>query len=471
MIVSALGGVARSVARGEGESAIVSAAWSPDGQELAIVRGDSVLVVSVGARTERHITTLRELRSCTWSPVADYLACVRGNPRYSEPGLAFGDLAPSAVVSVNLTDGTSADLVAGGAMNQSPVWTADGRTLFFVSNRQGTPDIYAQRISEAVRPVGEPTRITTGSNAHALWLTSSGSRLAYADPTAESNVWTLPVPQAGPVGIAGATQLTVGVQLVEAVRPSRDGAWLLYDLDASGNPDIWRVPLEGGVAEQLTTEPLSEFAPDLSPNGREVAYHAFVEGSRELFVRSLETGAIAQLTDSATASESHPRWSPDGRQIVYRDQAAVTAGGGVHLIERNDQDEWGDPEFLVSGAGQAAWSADGRRIVYARGGALEVLTLDSREPDVVYEPGSELAVLEPHWSADDRALYFKVRDVSGMSAIWAVPTEGGEAHALVHFDDPQRLSNRSDLSGDGRAFYFTLEDRQSDIWIADTTLR
>jgi serine/threonine protein kinase len=482
MVVSALGGVATPVARGDGESAVVAAAWSPDGQDVAIVRDDSVFVVSVEARTARHIADLRELRSCMWSPTADSLACVRGNPRYNQPGPVFGNLAPSSIVSVNVTDGTSADLVGGGSMNQSPVWSADGRTLFFVSNRQGTPDVYTQRISEDIRPVGAPTRVTTGSNAHSLSLTSGGSRMVYSVYTAESNVWTVPVPQAGPVGIGGATQLTFGVQLVEGVRPSRDGAWLLYDSNVSGNPDIWRMPLEGGVAEQLTTEPRSEFAPDLSPDGTEVAYHAFVEGSRELFVRSLETGAVAQLTDSSPASESYPRWSPDGRRIVYWDQAGPGAGGGRYLLERNPRGEWSDPQILVGddldctggacwGPGGAAWSSDGRRIVYTRDDAIEILTVDSRERDVVYDPGSDVRVLEPHWSADEREVYFKRQDTSGMSAIWVASIEEGQAHALVQFDDPLRVSNRPELSGDGRAFYFTLENRQGDVWIADTNLQ
>ena len=76
---------------------------------------------------------------------------------------------------------------------------------------------------------------------------------------------------------------------------------------------------------------------------------------------------------------------------------------------------------------------------------------------------------EPHWGPGDRVIYFKTVDASGMAGIRAVPAEGGRIRQLVRLDDPRRSSNRQDLAGDGRAFYFTLEDRQSDIWIAETS--
>jgi len=42
---------------------------------------------------------------------------------------------------------------------------------------------------------------------------------------------------------------------------------------------------------------------------------------------------------------------------------------------------------------------------------------------------------------------------------------------LVRFDDPARASNRFEFASDGKRFYFTVEDRQSDIWMAEVARR
>jgi hypothetical protein len=41
----------------------------------------------------------------------------------------------------------------------------------------------------------------------------------------------------------------------------------------------------------------------------------------------------------------------------------------------------------------------------------------------------------------------------------------------VRFDDPARASNRFEFASDGKRFYFTVEGRQSDIWVAEVAVR
>ena len=52
---------------------------------------------------------------------------------------------------------------------------------------------------------------------------------------------------------------------------SRDGRWLYYDSDLSGNSDLYRMALPGGAPERLTTDPADDFFPDAvsrRPGGR-----------------------------------------------------------------------------------------------------------------------------------------------------------------------------------------------------------
>jgi Tol biopolymer transport system component len=68
------------------------------------------------------------------------------------------------------------------------------------------------------------------------------------------------------------------------------------------------------------------------------------------------------------------------------------------------------------------------------------------------------------WGRDGRTLYYKESEGAGRSSIWSVPAAGGTPRLLVRFDDPERPSIRPEFATDGRRFYFTLSERQSDVW-------
>lgn len=46
--------------------------------------------------------------------------------------------------------------------------------------------------------------------------------------------------------------------------------------------DIWKVPIEGGLAQRLTTHTEEEKYPTISPDGKTIAYSATYEGPMEV---------------------------------------------------------------------------------------------------------------------------------------------------------------------------------------------
>jgi len=69
------------------------------------------------------------------------------------------------------------------------------------------------------------------------------------------------------------------------------------------------------------------------------------------------------------------------------------------------------------------------------------------------------------------------RPTGGPSTIWgpirwarnvyAVPLAGGVPRVVVRFDDPTRPWHRYGFGGYGDRFYFTVGDRESDVWVAN----
>jgi hypothetical protein len=89
-----------------------------------------------------------------------------------------------------------------------------------------------------------------------------------------------------------------------------------------------------------------------------------------------------------------------------------------------------------------------------------------------YAPSAKLPRLpRVCWSADDRSLIFKSHDEMGRASVWKVSIEGGRPRPLAQFSDLSRLSNRRDFDVDARRIYFTIEDKHSNVWVADITAR
>ncbi|MEP6733465.1 MAG: protein kinase [bacterium] len=464
------GGPAREEIASRPGAIVVSATWSPDGREIAYVRGDSLQARAVSSGNERLIATGGELHSCSWSPNGERLACVSGNYYYVTVGAIhglgpmFGNLAPSAIVLVPAAGGSPLAVTDRGALHQSPLWSPNSRTLYYVSNHQGPRDVYALDVSRRFPGRAEPVRITTGLGAHSLSFSSTGMRVAYAVYRSSANAWTVPIPIHPPGTVASAVPLTSGNQTVEGIRVSPDGRYLVYDSDLSGNSEVYRLSLSGGESERLTSSATDKFRGAISPNGKELTFHAFDRGSRNVFLMPIG-GRVQQIT-FGHGQRSMANWSPDGNALALFD---ITTSE-VLVMRRNAMRQWESPRVLARGGWRPEWSPDGATIAFVSptDGRIGIVAAAGGPQRDLYVPhdGDPLAELAV-FAANGRAVYFKSHDARGGASFWSMPIAGGRPRLLIRLDDPAHASNRFDFASDGKRFYFTLEDRQSDIWLAD----
>jgi len=470
-IAPTLGGAARRITPvTESGDSVASAAWSPDGRDIAIARHDSLLLQSVSDGAPRLLAVSEDLHSCDWSPDGKRIACVSGNRNYVQPGPAFGNLAPTALVVVSVPDGRTTVVTDRASFHGSPAWAADSHRLYFVSDQQGTRDLYVLEISADASPRGISARLTTGLGVQSFALSADERRLVYSVYAARANLYALSIPAGTPVSATTARALTSGSQIVEGMRASADGQWVVFDSNLHGNFDIYRIPVSGGNAEALTSDPADEFQADLSPDGKDIAYHSWKTGSRDIFVKPLAGGPVQQLT-SSPAQEAGPVWAPDGRSIAF-----WTIGGTRRLsvVRRNASGTWGAPveraSFLNS---RPEWLPDGRSVSFTRNGAIEIVPADSGPPRTLYAP---LRATDPQadwlqWRRDGSVCYFKSHDDRGRASIWSIAAAGGRPRLLVRFDDLAHPSTRADFAADAQRLYFALDDRQSDLWVAEIAKR
>jgi len=446
---------------------VESATWSPGERAIAYVVDDSVFVHDA-AGTSRVVATLVQPSLCTWGP-RDLIACTAGNRWYLKPGLAFGNLAPSWIAVIDARSGRVTGVTDSSASNVAPRWAAGGGMLLYASNRLGPPDIYAVVVDRRGVPAGEPRRLTVGLGLNSFTLSADGSRLAYAVLTSGSNIWSEPWPPRAPGSTRQPTQVTFGQQTIEGFSVSRDGQWLFYDSDASGNPDLYRLRLPSGQPERLTSERTAEFAPDPSPDGRLVAFHSWRTESRDIFVLPLDGGPVEQVTRTPE-QEQQAAWSRDGRSLVFASQSQPL---GIFIARRDDEGRWQIRKRLDDGH-WAAWSPDGRYVSYSTnilGGGLRVVPIDSGPSRALFDesaPGAPRAETS-RWSDDGRTVYFKSHDSDGNGSIWSVPASGGVPRRVVDLGNGRLRADRYGFRiADGR-LYYTLFDRQSNIWVMEVS--
>ena len=475
-LVPALGGVPRPLIRPTSPSSWTAyPAWSPDGKQIAYVENSVVFVRPLAGGPPTRLAATDYPHSLAWSPDGLWIAFVSGNAAFTFGGQPWGsptnigNVAPSSVWLVPSHGGAPIRITDEESLNTSPAWLPGSRALLFVSSRLGSRDAFRIAIDASGKPVGDPVRLTTGLNAQTISFTADGRRGAYSVFTYTANVWAVDIPASGVASLETAQPVTSGSQAVEGIALSPDGRWLGFDSDRNGNQDIYRAPLGGGDIEQLTQSPEPDFLASWSPGGQEIAFYSYRRGTRRALVMPAEGGAATEVAPELV-NQRNPGWAPDGNGLVF--SADVRDGPSqIYLVRRKPDSTWAPPRRLTTdGGGSGRWSPDGRTIAFTnrRGLWLANIEGDLLRPIVAASDSSGYPVPEVlQWSTDGRTIFYKAFDSEGRSSIWSITASGGQPRLLMRFDDPSRPSSRPEFATDGKRLYFSIGQRQSDVWTVE----
>jgi TolB protein len=196
------------------------------------------------------------------------------------------------------------------SINILPAWSPDGRSLAYVSYRQGQPDIFVANIYEA-----RSVNLTEGKGqAFAPSWSPDGRRIAYASSrSGNMDVWV-----ANADG-SGARKVTTSPALDTAPAWSPTGQEIVFTSDRSGEPQIYLMDAEGLNVRRLTTVGNYNDAPAWNPSKQysEIAYTARLEGRTfDIAVVDLVTRQVRQITQGRGSCE-YPSWAPSGRHLVF----------------------------------------------------------------------------------------------------------------------------------------------------------
>ncbi len=344
-------------------------ALSPDGSRIVYQRNhfdimsdrrrSHLWLLDVDGERHRPLTSGKGSDGeAVWSPNGDRIAWVSAREGSSQIWVRWMDSGQTAVLT-QLTE-------APAGLS----WSPDGRLLAFT-----------MRVAADTTPLAKLPAKPKGAEwapevkvIDTLGYRADGA--GYVDP-GFTHVFVLPAEGGSP------RQITRG-EFEHQGAPvwSRDGRALLvvsnYTKDWQYDPvdgEIYRVEIDSGEWRALTSRDGPDNSPDLSPDGKKLAYLGWDDArlgyqQSRLYVLDLASGKSTALTDAIDADVQSPRWAADGRGIFigYEKHGEgrigwIAAGGGK--IEDVALDYGGTAMGRPYGGGN--FSTAGSRVAYTRG--------------------------------------------------------------------------------------------------------
>jgi Tol biopolymer transport system component/C-terminal processing protease CtpA/Prc len=470
--VASGGGVARLLADTEGSAS--RPLFSPDGRQLAFVStragsvGIDVVDLAGGA-----------LRRITYDDIGPTLDAWSSDGRYLYfTSSAHAIAGAPAIRRVRASGGTPMDVRAEAYVYQMDAAPSpDGRSLAYVRNgfeqwwRRGHSHIDEGSIT--LERDGTFRALTNGDSKvrWPMWSPDGASLYFVSDRTGTDELWVWHDGTSHPL-----THLGPGRVLWPTI--SRDGRTIAFERDMK----IWTYDTGSGETHRLSIElrGLSATVPtqrrtltsgfsafDLSPDGKKLA---FVGRANVFAADAMGGGSSLPLPERTIAAANEPTWNADSRRVAYvRDEGDTQA-----IVTYTFPD---GPERVVTPPGHhddyPHWSPDGTKLEFVRDGTeIHIVDATSGQGRIVARGTFDR---RPFGDEDDIAfspdgawLAFVDNPPGGFSNAYVVPTAGGTARAVT--DLPNTNSGPLAWAPDGKRLYVVTSQRTEDGAVAQVDL-
>jgi Tol biopolymer transport system component len=398
--------------------------WSPDGKQIlaSISEGNLALISVMDGSTKILNTIGQHGLSAKFSPDGRYVI-------YNVPQKTDSLERDIRVMSI---DGTEDRMLVSHPADDSVLgWAPDGKFIFFLSDRTGSPCFWMIPVVEG-KAQGDPQLIRAASRRTIpLGFTRDG-RFFYAESGAASNIYLVKLdPQTGKI---------------------------------AGSPEKLISRHEG-----------FNVSPRYSPDGKYLAYcstrgHSIrmVKTGNTLHIVSLVTGKEREFSEQFSnldlESIVRPRWSPDSRSILVYGYRTTGAGGIYRVnIQTGEVTSLVQPEGEL-GVSPASYSSDGSEIIYNRRGRQNDLVnivsrnLNSgREKTLHSMPRSDNPT-QPEISPNGQLLFMVTSGSKKERIFWVMNASGGEPRRLFELTGQELLPNRYTWAADSKHILFTRKE-------------
>jgi Tol biopolymer transport system component len=342
-------------------------AWAPDGREIVYSTQwiDPVWPYSRGGFGELWVVTSAtgqkrrlvggapfDAVQPTWSPHGQRIAYW---------GLRSGGQRDIWTIASTGSEASIVPVTNDAVLDWNPVWSPDGRYIYFASDRAGWMGLWRVAIDEASgRTSGEPEPLPVPSSfACHFSFTRDGSRLLMASISGSDAIDRVGFDSAAVKTVGAATTIFTSSLRLWAIAASPDGR--LVTFSSTGRQEsIYTLQPDGGGLRQLTNGQWKDRVTGFVPPGDRVLFFSNRAGQYEAWSIRLDGSALTQLTRTTASEGITPYASPDGKMLAVTGdkdvRLAAIAGGEPARPEPLPAVE-GDAVFQ-----NAVWSRDAHRL-------------------------------------------------------------------------------------------------------------
>lgn len=440
--------------------------WSPDGKEIVVssfgrdqptVRaapGSVLTVINVATGLKRELARV-EASFPAWSPNGHRIAYWFYTGTFGRRDIATIPAGGGEPVVVAKDFAVS---------NWNPVWSHDGRYLYFVSSKVGNMNFWRVAIDEVTGMVlSEPEAATTPSTySRHLSFSRDGNRMVYVQTNNQANIQGVEFDLAGGTTIGSPFWITQGDREVSRAELSPDGTLFVMRLIRRTQDDIAIVSRDGREWRDVTNdEPFDRYV-RWSPDGKLLAFGSDRNEGGQVWICNADGTGLRQLTVSTTGETStgFPVWDPTGdRLAVYFDGVTTLLDPTRAENQQKAPTLPKDPRYRLVAWD---WSPDGKKLagVIAEGDKRHIgyYSFETNQYHVVLENNDAL----PSWLPDSRRFVYSIG-----SKIFLADIESKAAIEI--FSNPLVEIRSPFVSRDGRLLYYVAENSESDIWLLDLT--
>jgi Tol biopolymer transport system component len=435
-------------------------AWSPDGKEIAcadesivepgaLYNPDSRIWAVNVATGERRLVTKENSMQPNWSPHGVRVAY-------------WGRRSATAqrdIWTIPAGGGEPVEVTNDPAVDWNPVWSPDGKYLYFASDRAGSTNLWRVPVEEQTGKVlGPPEAVTTPSpySAH-LSFSRDGRRIVYAQFIRRVNIQQLRFDPAKETVTGQPVWITEGSRRADIPDLSPDDEWLAFCSIGEKQEDLFVIRRDGTSLRQLTDDIYKDRRPRWSPDGKRIAFFSDRSGKWEIWMINSDGSGLHQLT--YTTGTTNSVWSPDGTRL-----ACLQEGVSTFVIEVGKPWQEQSPQRLppIGDSSEwrpSSWSPDGRKLAgyKVRAGATNGIFVYSFESQQ-YEKLTDFGLM-PVWLSDSRRILFQDR-----GRLYLVDSQSKKVREALSVA-PHYFGYGATLSHDDRVIYFSLVTTEADIWL------
>ena len=314
-------------------------------------------------------------------------------------------------------------LTQSRSQDQNAIWSPDGETIAFVSDRSGRTQIWLM-----AKDGSGQRQLTRGGAVHGWpqWHPDGSALVVWSyDPAAaRHSIKTIDA------NSGEQSTLVSSTEMVDRPVFDPDGEHIAYAAETKGNWDIWLVSVADGEKIRLTNGAQMESNPLWTADGKLLSYKvAPATGIYSLtgqnfmsFENGLANPTIHQWNGPESVQMNH--WSPDGSRIAYTaevitgssgnelvsyaavvsdlslDQATATASTSLLLAKGCTLGDRG-PVFSPDGSKVAFWG-------WHKNGTASIWLYDLRNHELTRLTDNGIDMY-PQWSPDGKRLVFETR--------------------------------------------------------------